>query len=466
VCGRVITANRGVVQVMRTIFRLLPTFFRRRSRDGERSTGSHHEAGRAAPRTVVTLVHGTWARRAAWTEADSVLCRAIRQRVPGPVEFRIFSWSGTNSLVARAQAANDLREFLRASHEAWPDARHFIVAHSHAGNIAFYALRDTAVAYRTCGLVCLSTPFIHARPRDLGQLTGLVRFAAPLGLLLFVTSILSAMFGLDSDVWALTLFLFSFAAALFISVEWENVSERLLELTRPARLNPDRVLLIRATGDEASSALAVLPFLSWIVGWLWLRPAAWVARAIAKAAPWADRVAEISGSGWRWGVGALVAAAIPLALLHTGPQEPLVVQRLLLAAGGVSLALGLGWLLLYVSVALYGYLTLGLFLLGAMFLAPLPLLFAVALIPFGLDFSLAGLVLDITAETTPPGTWTVHHIPDENPRAGDFPPGDAEVPTTGTTSLRHSMSYANPAAAELLSCWIRKRADNTAFPFR
>ena len=46
-------------------------------------------------------------------------------------------------------------------------AHHGIVAHSHGGNVALYALRDVALRRKIDGVVTLGTPFIHCRPRPL-----------------------------------------------------------------------------------------------------------------------------------------------------------------------------------------------------------------------------------------------------------------------------------------------------------
>src|SRR5687768_2675308 len=40
-----------------------------------------------APHVVVTLVHGTFARRADWTLPSSRLCRSILETMHGPVRF-------------------------------------------------------------------------------------------------------------------------------------------------------------------------------------------------------------------------------------------------------------------------------------------------------------------------------------------------------------------------------------------
>ena len=129
-------------------------------------TGKNPPAGSATtgrPR-VITLVHGTWARDAAWTKADSTLCRGLLRTVPPPT-LRRFQWSGHNSHRARLRAARDLTGQLRETIAEFPDAEHHLIAHSHGGNVVLYALRDPVLSDRIASVVTLATPFIHARAR-------------------------------------------------------------------------------------------------------------------------------------------------------------------------------------------------------------------------------------------------------------------------------------------------------------
>ena len=53
---------------------------------------------------------------------------------------------------------------------SYPLAQHFIVAHSHGGNIALYALNHPELARKIRGVICLSTPFLNVRERNLGAI--------------------------------------------------------------------------------------------------------------------------------------------------------------------------------------------------------------------------------------------------------------------------------------------------------
>jgi hypothetical protein len=78
-------------------------------------------------------------------------------------------WSGENSLVARARAADMLATHVRELARLGTDVPHFIIAHSHGGNVALNALRHSATASLVRGVACLSTPFLYVRTRRIGS---------------------------------------------------------------------------------------------------------------------------------------------------------------------------------------------------------------------------------------------------------------------------------------------------------
>ena len=117
------------------------------------------------PARVITLVHGTWAKNAPWTHPESPLCKALNDQL-GSAHIWTFLWSGRNSHNARVSAALDLRAHLHSLKLKFPRSRHYLIAHSHGGNVCLYALREKALRDGISGVVCLSTPFLVAPPRD------------------------------------------------------------------------------------------------------------------------------------------------------------------------------------------------------------------------------------------------------------------------------------------------------------
>ena len=121
---------------------------------------------RKKPKRVVTLVHGTWAKDTDWVKPDSKLCQGLARIDPSPV-VRRFQWSGANSHRARLRAADALAKQLEETFAEFPEAEHHLIAHSHGGNVALYAFRNPTICDRIASVVCLATPFIHARVRPI-----------------------------------------------------------------------------------------------------------------------------------------------------------------------------------------------------------------------------------------------------------------------------------------------------------
>ena len=150
----------------------------------DRRTEQVSKAASAAP-IVVTLVHGTFAKGAPWTKDGSALRLQIAAelgRLEHEVIFDIFEWSGRNTHKARVKAGYQLADHIRELRKRFPQNAHFIVAHSHGGNVALLAHKHLPQDLHALGIATLGTPFIHAELADnlKGQsLEALMAQAAP-----------------------------------------------------------------------------------------------------------------------------------------------------------------------------------------------------------------------------------------------------------------------------------------------
>lgn len=128
----------------------------------------------SAPPIVVTLVHGTFAKGALWTKDGSVLRQEIAAelgRQEKDVIFDVFEWSGRNTHKARVKAGYQLADHVRELKKRYPLAKHFIVAHSHGGNVALLAHKHLPSELHATGIATLGTPFIYAElPEDIAHL--------------------------------------------------------------------------------------------------------------------------------------------------------------------------------------------------------------------------------------------------------------------------------------------------------
>jgi len=135
--------------------------------------GSAHGFDAGSAPVIVTLVHGTFAKGAPWTQPGSTLRGEIATALgehEQDVAFDVFEWSGRNTHKARVKAGYELADHILKLRAASPGCRHFIVAHSHGGNVALLAHKHLPVELHALGVATLGTPFLYARMRgDLGD---------------------------------------------------------------------------------------------------------------------------------------------------------------------------------------------------------------------------------------------------------------------------------------------------------
>lgn len=292
---------------------------------------SHENYG--GTRYIVTMVHGTMPFRRtknvirliysrlrrlilgketviepAWWEPNSVFREQLSAKLL-EVSFAEFSWTGRNSHGARVEAARRLGEHLHKLVQGDPTARHFVIAHSHGGNVASYAIGDNKVLRgQLAGVIALSVPFIRARPRDFGSLRlpgllahklqnffstlsfGTLRRVDELPKLVQIeigTYMANGAVGLStitfiiSLIWLLGTFQaqgFNFASvvlplvimALPLASFWMNhllawhSSLVILRQMKMPTFSDIPMLIIRADGDEASAFLILSQFIAWL----------------------------------------------------------------------------------------------------------------------------------------------------------------------------------------------------------
>ncbi|ROP44139.1 triacylglycerol lipase [Streptomyces sp. PanSC9] len=332
---------------------------------------------------VVTLVHGTFARKAAWTQMDSALSRALSA---AGLQVSRFTWSGRNSFHARAHAARELADHLGRTAREHPGARQWVVAHSHGGNVALHAVERLRQQGQVSPVpvVTLATPFIHARTRASSGL--FVGSAVLFGVLLLIEAGLAIATGGHSwfnraliaagGVFAVELALCIVGAVRHRDILGEGCGERLVDAIQAPVVSSRNLVAIRAVGDEASLGLASGQLLGWL----------------------GSLVASLFGRSTLW---LLIIIAVQLSALLTA-------------------ILGLGF-----SVAIIWCGGFGFFCLGGV------ITMLAASLTFGLDDGpFVALFASISAEATPPG----------EARAVQLEP----FPSTGKLKLTHSRLYDEP----------------------
>jgi hypothetical protein len=227
----------------------------------DESSGSNE---RSDVDVVLTVVHGTLARGAPWTDENSPFMKALVAELDVRVHVERYLWSGWNSLGARAKGADKLAATLRTlkSSEQFKKAKHFVIGHSHGGAVAYYA---TSPAQEVDGVICLSTPFInlYERPYSVLLLNSLMW-----GLALLLPSI-GGYLGYKASVnWVTGVAL----VTLGVLVGWmcramfyAFLQEQRVHLNRLLwPRTTDRMLIVRLAGDEASLILGLANCASWL----------------------------------------------------------------------------------------------------------------------------------------------------------------------------------------------------------
>ena len=400
-------------------------------------TVARADAGQAktdpTPASVVTLVHGTFARGSRWRDLE----RRLQSTLPAPVIFEYFEWTGGFTVRARARASIELREKLRHRFAQHDRADHYIVAHSHGGNVVLSAL-DPNVAgsefsKRVKMVICLSTPFLTVYPRA----SRAPEYFAVLGLLawsfvalrdrpaLFLWAALPLVIAL-----ALVLFELRSRANRIASTMWRDVSASL----------PLRVL--RSAADEAALILALAQAITGVL------------RRLVDALVAIPRGAERFAL-WTWEAfgDVLLALARPEApLTFSGTGLLILPLSMLGLALSTWLAFTYDWPygIRWIAAGLLALVTTPIWV-SALVIVPLllastivaPLIFIVPWPLFllgGGQLVLAGTFLNVVVEPSPAGTWIVHQLP--------WPSAE------GALVLRHSASYGDPRALQQIHDWL------------
>lgn len=395
----------------------------------------------STPHVVVTLVHGTFARRADWTTESSPLCRTIRMTMREPVRFERFLWSGWNTVTSRSKAVERLISHLADSQTRWPQARHFVVGHSHGGNIAFQAMRDKAVEARIAGVVCLSTPFLWASPRDLGPVgrIALWWFPVVIALVCLVPAVELLPLALQSAAGPIALII---AVGLgFVFSPWATkFAETVAGALQYPDLQPCKVLIVRSFGDEASAALGAAHMISWIAELLWSSTSRFLGALLGTVETWRAALAK------RWRL------LVPVCVLLAG----LTIVSLATAERGswleVSGMLSAATLAVLIAILARGGHVAEFFgaLLIAVLASPSFLIMVALGIATGPELLVAALLFRVTPESTPPGGgWTVWQVPKD--------PWN----TAHAAVLMHSTTYDDEESLAIVSQWLIGHLDPT-----
>lgn len=366
-------------------------------------------------RRVVTLVHGTWARgffnlrsRIGWYEPDGPLCAALWDGPEGHTLIHRFTWSGQNRVSAREDAIRKLQGELTELVNKHDNAAHFVLGHSHGGNIILSALRDSFLAERVAGVACLSTPFVRVALRpwvkpnleDGYETMSRIIFATPL--FLTVMALAWFVFAMPSDgalpssfpvagmvmiaaIFCTVLVLFKKSVSMSIWRRLYRSASSSAKALQQRDTTGVRLLVVRAVADEASTTLVLSQFVAWLAG------------------NFDNLLVRLFGVGF----SITIVASTGIAFRTGNLQSPAVGDAFVLFVG-VLVAL------LLMSFALR----------------------ALTAVPFGI-VTIATPLLDISAEAAPTGHCTI-----------------LQLPTLHRGRMNHGVPHADVQVATIVAEWL------------
>jgi hypothetical protein len=396
------------------------------------------------PQIVITLVHGTGARGAPWTAPNSLLRSSLSSALNNRAAYCRFLWSGTNSIRARRASATLLRQRLSELTHSFPRAQHFVVGHSHGGSIILEAL-DAKIAGQIAGIVCLATPVLMMRRRHFNPVAKAAIALVPVVPMVYLGMWVINRIGAEGSD-AETLIGLSFMAAglvfSWVIARWANTLHTGVDLSF---LNREKIMFLRAPGDEASGTLNAAHILSWAVGKVvtWPTLAVWHAQQRAQQfIDWATKFLD-----HKYLAAGLISVIVfgGTVILLGGYRGPFPVAVSIAALVCALLFI----VLLLISLVAYGnvFTSLPAMFFTAFLLFPLVLVGGlVGWLTIGPEMAVAALLWEVTAETTPPGNWNVELLRPKEDSSDDI------------LTLQHSAAYQNPDALKLIGGWIRDRS--------
>jgi hypothetical protein len=302
---------------------------------------------------------------------------------PGELIFDPFEWSGRNLHLHRAVAAEKLANKLSTLRASYPDENIVVVGHSHGGTIAVDASTRLAPESRPNKIVTLATPFMIIANRKLSGLKQLLLENVPVGVFIIVFSMLAAfLFGKPLEGHAASFFL---GASIFVGLIALIPCGGLLVGAKLRKYvdaqpcaDPDiglRLLILRASGDEASLALISAHAFRYMTDYVF----------------WCFERASV----FRWTSYSFLKAMLVLSMI-----------AMVMAKGTLPPALNnmllVFWILLFVAGTVWYVLTF------------------LFLVPSGIDLAVAGHGMRIAVDAAPQGlTLPITIFPSEETSSGD-----------------------------------------------
>jgi hypothetical protein len=207
------------------------------------------------------------------------------------VRVEVIDWPRGNNLPDREVGAKNLSDCIKQISAERPQARLFVVGHSHGGTVGWLGFSSKDPIFkRISGLVCMGTPFVVCMEprikldRSMKAVVVVVTLLASVSgavVSLIREIVVSTVQGFSSSRWnfvtlnsqlvngavigaiSMAVALLPFVHRLRRWTEWKNKAEELISNSQARHDLYERMKIIRSPGDE-TGALSVVHVLSWL----------------------------------------------------------------------------------------------------------------------------------------------------------------------------------------------------------
>ncbi|KZD21355.1 hypothetical protein A4A58_13300 [Tardiphaga robiniae] len=336
---------------------------------------------------------------------------------------------------------------LTAAQDQYTTAKHILIGHSHGGSIILNAVQQQHLPV-IAGVACLATPVLNARSVQLDPVSKFASYGVPAVLLTWASLGILAVFGIDVDKLSenasTALFLTLFICGLGIGWIARLWAISLDLSNNDVAIPSDRVIFVRAPGDEASGLISATHLIAFLIDRVTTTPMRAIHRAqtqIQRARELAARRPIISTIIILALIAAFVAPFLQNSAKPSDIQVVVQMSALLLLAISFAILIEIGW-----------QAKLATFTLSAVLMAPTFILLAALGLVAGPEMAIASLVYRISSEPTPPGRWTLLDVSDT-----------LDNPINNTqTVLQHSSVYQAPAAIKAICDWTSDRISHSS----
>jgi hypothetical protein len=406
----------------------------------------------------IFLVHGTFAKDARWTHKDSALYATLRKELDTD-DFTSIPWTGANTTRARREGVTRLSSELRKSLSKKPSNQHLVIGHSHGGTIALLAVASAEFVDKV-GVVLLSTPILIPRKRKFSFLLGFslaigAYFSAAISLVLLAVLCGNTWPSLQAppDVLVIPCMIGAGIGLLLLYRYLQQLTDFIVRENGRAVPTDIQLVIVRESADEASSFLGAFQLCSRAISMIFtgIEFTADSLEAWTKKAAKEPLTAGTVVPNLIFVTAALGSVSFALYTFHdtfhfSFNTVTIIVILAIAAALCFNRRMASG-------LASHGYfVAFGTLLVPLWFLAfPIWLLLVIVLLPIR-EAILSAPFVDLSAETTPEGRWSVDHF----------------VPTAEVFAgwgLSHSAAYNDPRVLKLIVNWVKQRSrDNQLVP--